>query len=74
MGRVIIKFKDGHLESFKCKSKERAEQIAKKRNRVYEWNFYDENERVPKQKKPIENKMPTSFEDLEILMKRQGLI
>lgn len=74
MGRVIIRFKDGHLESFKCKSKERAEQIAKKRNRVSEWNFYDENERVPKQKKPIENKMPTSFEDLEILMKRQGLI
>ncbi len=74
MGRVIIKFNDGHLESFKCKSKQRASEIAAKRNKVSEWNFYDENERVPNPKKRISQPIHTSLEELEIIMKRQGLI
>lgn len=74
MGRVIIKFKDNHLESFKCKSEKRAEEIADRRNNVKEWNFYDDNARIPQPtKKKVEYKKPT-LEELEFLMKQQGMI
>jgi hypothetical protein len=74
MGRVIIKMKDGHLESFKCKSKERAAQIASKRPNSKEWNYYSFNERVPVQHKKVVNKTPSSFEEIEAMMKQQRLI
>lgn len=74
MGRVIIKFNDGHLESFKCKSKEKAAQIAGKRPNAREWNYYEDNERIPIQKKKVQQPMPTSFEELEMMMRQQRLI
>lgn len=72
MGRLIIKFKDGHSESFKCKSKHRAAEIAGKRIKVKEWNYYDDNERIqqPKREK-VENSQLT-IEELEMLMRQQG--
>ena len=60
MGKVIIKFKDGHLESFKCKSKERAAEIAAKRPNTKEWNYYADNERMPRPTKKIVENKPTS--------------
>ena len=70
MGRVIIKFKDNHLESFKCKSRELAAEIASKRNNVKEWNYYNKNERIPTpKKKVIENKEMT-IEQMEKLVSR----
>lgn len=74
MGRVIIKFKDNHLESFKCRSKERAAEIAGKRPNTKEWNYYEDNERIPIQKKKPVQQMPTSFEELEMMMRQQRLI
>jgi len=74
MGRVIIKMKDGHLESFKCKSKERAAQIAGRRLYAKEWYYYEDNERIPRpKKKGVENK-PETLEELEMLMRQQGLM
>lgn len=74
MGKVIIKFNDSHLESFKCKSKERASEIVKSRIKVEDWTFYHDNERIPQpKKKRVENK-ETTLQDLERLMKQQGLI
>ena len=74
MGRVIIKFSDEHLESFKCKSKERASEIAGKRLKVKECNYYDDNERIPQpKKKKVENR-PATLEELEVMMKQQGLM
>ena len=74
MGRVIIKFNDGRLESFKCKSKDRASEIAGKRPKVKEWNYYDDNERIPQpKKKKFENK-PKTLEELEVIMRKQGLM
>ena len=74
MGKLIIKFKDGHLESFKCKSEERASQIAGKRPNVKEWNYYESNQRIPIQKKKQIQQMPTSLEELDKIMRQQGLI
>jgi hypothetical protein len=74
VGRVIIKFSDGHLESFKCKSREKASQIVAKRPRVADWNYYDDNDRIPQPKKnKVENK-PTTLKDLEMLMRQQGMM
>lgn len=75
MGRVILKYKDNKMESLKCKSKERAKEIANKRPNVIEWNFYNDNERVPKDKrKNKEQPMPQSFEELEQMMKNKGIL
>ena len=73
MGRVILTYKGNKRESLKCKSKERAEEIAKKRPNVIKWNFYNDNERVPKDKRK-EPPMPQSFEELEQMMKRRGIL
>lgn len=75
MGRLIITCKDGHLESFKCKSKERAEEIANKRPDKKDWNFYERNERIldiRKKTKNIEN-FPQSFEELDRMIRRDKL-
>jgi len=74
MGKVIIKFKDGHFESFKCKSKERAAEIATKRLNVKEWNYYANNERIPIQKKKVIESKPATLEELEMIMRQEGLI
>lgn len=74
MGRVIIKFKDGHLESFKCKSKERAAEIAAKRPNTKEWNYYADNERIPRPKKKVVENKPATLEELEMIMRQQGLM
>jgi hypothetical protein len=71
MGRVILTYKSGKTESLKCKSKERAEEIAKKRPNVIKWNFYADNERVP-QKKREELPMPQSFEELDQMIRQKG--
>jgi hypothetical protein len=70
MGKVIIKFKDNHLESFKCKSKERASEIAGKRPNVIEWNYYNDGERIPKPKKKVVEKMEMTLEQMERLISR----
>lgn len=73
MGRVILTYKGGKRESLKCKSEERASEIAKKRPNVTQWAFYGDNERVPKDKRK-EQPMPQSFEELESMMKRRGIL
>jgi hypothetical protein len=74
MGRVIIKFNDEHLESFKCKSKERAKEIADKRPRVITWTYYETNETIPRPKKKKTEPQPATLKELELMMKRQGLM
>lgn len=74
MGRVIIKYKDGRVESLKCKSEERAKQVAGKRANVKEWNYYDVNERIPTPKKKKIEKKEMTLEDMEALMRIQGLM
>lgn len=76
MGRVILKYKGNRLESLKCKSKERAEEIAKKRPNVIKWDFYADNERVPSPKRgsQVEQYIPASFEELDMMMRKRGLI
>jgi hypothetical protein len=71
MGRVILTYKSGKTESLKCKSKERAEEIAKKRPNVIKWNFYAENERVPQKKREV-LPMPQSFEELDRMIRQKG--
>lgn len=75
MGRVILIFNTGKSERLKCKDQKRAEQIARKRPNVREFHFYKNNERIPpaiSKKKP--EPIPSSFEELENMMKRQGLL
>ena len=74
MGRVILTLKSGRKESYKCKSKERAGEIAKKRKDVNSFDFYEDNERVPIPKKKKVNVEPMTFEVLEAMMKKQGLL
>ena len=74
MGKVIIKFKDNHLESFKCKSKERASEIADKRANVSEWNFYENGERIPKPKQKVVEDRTYNEKYYEAIMRKQGLI
>ena len=75
MGRVILKCKYNSLISLKCKSKERAEEIAKKRPNVVSFQFYDDNQRIPPPKKNQPKPyMPASFEELDAMMRKQGLI
>ncbi len=74
MGRVILKFLDNHLESFKCKSKVNAEKLANKRPKVMEWNFYEDNAIIPRPKKKKVNSELQTLRELEALMRTQGLI
>lgn len=74
MGRVIIKFKDNHLERFKCKSKERAQEIFDKRPNAKEWNFYEDNQRVPQPRKPKKVYKDPTLEELERMMQQEGLM
>jgi len=74
MGRVIIKFKDGHLESFKCKSEKRAIEIVRKRPNTKEWNYYDDSQRIPQTKKKVKKTRGLTLEELEILAKQHNLL
>ncbi len=74
MGRVIIKYKDGHSESSKCKSEARAAQVAGKRNNVKEWKYFDINERISTPKKKKIETRPMTLEEVELRMKMQGLM
>lgn len=69
MGKVIIKLRSGKLLSFKCKSKERAQEIASNIPMSVGFNFYEKNEKIPQPKKTIREKKPMSFEELEALIK-----
>lgn len=53
MGRVIIKFEDDHLESFRCKSEIRASEIVRKRPTAKKWNYYGDNDTVPQPTKRL---------------------
>ena len=68
MGRVIIKFNDGTSESFKCKSKERGEEIAGKRRSVKSVNFYADNEHIPVSKKKKVEKKELTIEEMERML------
>ncbi len=70
MGRVIIKFKDGHLESFKCKSKEKATKIADNRNNVVEFNFFEDNDYIPRTKKKKVQPKEMSMAEMEAIISR----
>ena len=62
------------MVSFKCKSKERASEIAGKRRNVKEWNYYDNNDYIPPPtKKRIPNPEPQTLAELEMMMRQQGL-
>jgi hypothetical protein len=74
MGRVIIKFKDNHLERFKCKSKERAQEIFDKRPNAIEWNFYEDYQYVPQTRKQKKVYRDPTLEELEMMMRGQGLM
>jgi hypothetical protein len=74
MGRVILTLKRNKLESLKCKSKERAEEIAKKRKDVVSWSYFSDNEKIYPKKKIHQPYIPASFEELDRMMKRKGLI
>ena len=73
MGKVILEYKNGHLESFKCKSKERAEQIANKRPSVKKWDYYGAEEVIPRRKKKKVENIPTTFEELEMMLRSRGI-
>ena len=74
MGRVILTLKRNKLESLKCKSKERAEEIVKKRKDVLQWHFYSDNEKIYPKKKINEQYIPASFEELDRMMRQRRLI
>jgi len=73
MGKLLITYKRGKTESFKCKSEKRAKQIVGSRRNIKIWKFYEENERVIIPKKKVEKKVPTSLAELELMLKQQGL-
>lgn len=74
MGRVILTLKTGKRESFKCKSKERAEEVAKKRKDVLQWDFYSDNEKIYPKKKINQPYIPASLEELDRMMRKKRLI
>jgi uncharacterized protein YcbK (DUF882 family) len=74
MGRVILTLKRNKLESLKCKSKERAEEIAKKRKDVVSWCYFSDNEKIYPKKKINEPYIPASFEELDRMMRQKRLI
>lgn len=75
MGKVILTYTGGKKESFKCKSEERAYEIAKKRPNVVQWFYYD---KTKGQKAPIDKPkkeyIPNSFEEFERMMKTKGFL
>lgn len=70
MGKVIIKYNDGKLESLQCKSYSRAEQIVKKRRNVDDFKFYEKHQYIPKAKKKVVKNEPQTLEQLEAMIKR----
>jgi len=74
MGKLIIRFKDNSLQSFKCNSKERAEQIVSKRKNVSDWNWYSDNERMPIVRKTKKKEQLLTLKDYELMLKQYGLI
>lgn len=46
MGRLIIRYNNGLIESFKCKSKENALKIVNKRSGIYKQEFSENNEKI----------------------------
>jgi hypothetical protein len=43
MGRVILKYKNGHMESLKCKDKPRAKEIYQSRPCAVNWAFKEQS-------------------------------
>jgi hypothetical protein len=70
MGRVILTYNTGKTESLKCKSKERAAEIARKRPSCVSHVFYDKNDKVKVQKKI--DTLPQSFEELDRMIKQEN--
>jgi len=68
MGKVIIVFKDAQRESFKCKSKERAEEVVSKRLQVKSWDYFDDKKQVRSaklDKKKVVIKKEMTLEEME---------
>lgn len=78
MGRVLLTVDLGYnretIQSFKCKNEEAAKKIADKRPNVKSYIYYDDCQRIPQTKKKKIEEMPLTFEELELKMKKQGLI
>lgn len=73
MGKVIIVFKDSHRESFKCKSKERAEEIVSKRLKVKSWDYFDDKKQVRNaklDKKKVVVKKEMTLEEMERIISK----
>lgn len=74
MGKVILEYKNGQLESFKCKSEERAKQIAGKRPSVKKWDYYGAEEVILRRKKKKEvEKLPATLEELGMMLRTRGI-
>lgn len=76
MGKLIITYYPVRItdhklvESLKCKSQERAEEIVSGRNNVKEWKFYETGEIIPKVKKKVALKEPMSLEAMEKIISK----
>ncbi len=71
MGRVVLIYFNGKKESLKCRSEERAYTIMRKRPNVRTFNFYEDNQRIPKETPKIGSPVPSSFEELEAMSRKQ---
>jgi hypothetical protein len=74
MGRVILRLKNGKLESLKCKSEERAKEIVKKRLDVIRYDFYSDNQKIYPKKNVKKPYIPASFDELDRMMRANNII
>lgn len=69
MGKVIIRYNNGTLESFPCKTYSRAEKVARKRRNVAEFKFYPSYAVIPMAIKKVVKNEPQTLEQLEAMIK-----
>lgn len=74
MGRVLLYERRGQITSLKCRSKERAEEIARKRPNVVRYEYYDDRDVIPRAHKARKEhtSIPT-MEELERMIKQRRL-
>jgi hypothetical protein len=70
MGRVLIKFNDNHVESFKCKNEKRAKEIYSKRPNAISFNYYDRNEYIPRPRPTPKTRQEMSIAEMEAIIAR----
>lgn len=68
MGRVIITYRNFNqetVESLKCKSYDRAQEIVSGRNNVKLWKYYETGAIIPRSKKKIKQPEKMGLEEME---------